>query len=98
MKNTKRDRELFKIICLGYDKYRVFHVHHHAYIKKDRMRETLYPREPKGNYFCYIFDEEVTLGNLDVHRLVSQKRIDDREYVDGAPIFISGKDLIKYRR
>ena len=25
MNNTKRDRELFKIICLGYDKYRVFH-------------------------------------------------------------------------
>ena len=80
------------------NKYRVFHVHHHAYIKEDRMRETLYPSEPKGNYFCYVFDEEVTLGNLDVHRLISQKRIDDREYIDGAPIFMSGKELIKYRR
>lgn len=80
------------------NKYRVFHVHHHAYIKEDRMRETLYPSEPKGNYFCYVFDEEVTLGNLDVHRLISQKRIDDREYVDGAPIFMSGKELIKYRK
>lgn len=80
------------------NKYRVFHVHHHAYIKEDRMRETLYPSEPKGNYFCYVFDEEVTLGNLDVQRLISQKRIDDREYVDGAPIFMSGKELIKYRK
>lgn len=80
------------------NKYRVFHVHHHAYIKEDRMRETLYPSEPKGNYFCYVFDEEVTLGNLDVHRLISQKRIDDREYIDGAPIFMSGKELIKYRK
>lgn len=78
------------------NKYRVFHVHHHAYIKEDRMRETLYPSEPKGNYFCYVFDEEVTLGKLDVQRLISQKRIDDREYVDGAPIFMSGKELIKY--
>lgn len=76
------------------NKYRVFHVHHHAYIKEDRMRETLYPSEPKGNYFCYVFDEEVTLGNLDVHRLISQKRIDDREYVDGAPIFMTGKEII----
>lgn len=80
------------------NKYRVFHVHHHAYIKEDRMRETLYPSEPKGNYFCYVFDEEVTLGNLDVHRLISQKRIDDREYVDGAPIFMTGKELIKFRK
>ena len=80
------------------NKYRVFHVHHHAYIKEDRMRETLYPSEPRGNYFCYVFDEEVTLGNLDVHRLISQKRIDDREYVDGAPIFMTGKELIKFRK
>lgn len=80
------------------NKYRVFHVHHHAYIKEDRMRETLYPSEPKGNYFCYVFDEEVTLGNLDVQRLISQKRIDDREYIDGAPIFMMGKELIKYRK
>lgn len=80
------------------NKYRVFHVHHHAYIKEDRMRETLYPSEPKGNYFCYVFDEEVTLGNLDVHRLISQKRIDDREYIDGAPIFMMGKELIKFRK
>lgn len=80
------------------NKYRVFHVHHHAFIKKDRMRETLYPSESKGNYFCYVFDEEVTLGKLDVQRLISQKRIDDREYVDGAPIFMSGKELIKFRK
>lgn len=80
------------------NKYRVFHVHHHAYIKEDRMRETLYPSESKGNYFCYVFDEEVTLGNLDVHRLISQKRIDDREYIDGAPIFMMGKEIIKFRK
>ncbi|MEH2917216.1 restriction endonuclease [Segatella copri] len=80
------------------NKYRVFHVHHHAFIKKDRMRETLYPSESKGNYFCYVFDEEVTLGNLDVHRLISQKRIDDREYIDGAPIFMTGKEIIKFRK
>ena len=80
------------------NKYRVFHVHHHAYIKEDRMRETLYPSEPKGNYFCYVFDEEVTLGKLDIQRLISQKRIDDREYIDGAPIFMSGKEIIKFRK
>lgn len=79
------------------NKYRVFHVHHHAYIKKERMAETGYPTEPKGNYFCYVFDEEVTLGTLDIHKLISEERIGNREYVDGAPIFRSGAELMKYR-
>ena len=80
------------------NKYRVFHVHHHAYIKKERMAETGYPTEPKGNYFCYVFDEEVTLGTLDIHKLISEERIGNREYVDGAPIFRSGAELMKYRK
>ena len=80
------------------NKYRVFHVHHHAYIKKERMAETGYPTEPKGNYFCYVFDEEVTLGMLDIHKLISEERIGNREYVDGAPIFRSGAELMKYRK
>lgn len=79
------------------NKYRVFHVHHHAYIKKERMAETGYPSEPKGNYFCYVFDEEVTLGTLDIHKLISEERIGNREYQDGAPIFRSGAELMKYR-
>ena len=77
--------------------YRVFHVHHHAYIKEDRMRETKYLKEPKGNYFCYIFDEEVTLGKLDIHRLISEERIGNRKYIDGAPIFRKGSELMAYR-
>lgn len=80
------------------NKYRVFHVHHHAYIKKERMAETGYPNEPKGNYFCYVFDEEVTLGTLDIRKLISEERIGNREYVDGAPIFRSGAELMKYRK
>lgn len=80
------------------NKYRVFHVHHHAYIKKERMAETGYPSEPKGNYFCYVFDEEVTLGTLDIHKLISEERIGNREYQDGAPIFRSGAELMKYRK
>lgn len=79
------------------NKYRVFHVHHHAYIKKERMAETGYPTEPKGNYFCYVFDEEVTLGTLDICKLISEERIGNREYEAGAPIFRRGAELMKYR-
>lgn len=78
--------------------YRVFRVHHHASIKKERMKEAMYP-EPKGDYFCYVFSEEVSLGNLDINKLISQRRVDERTaYIEGAPIFIKGKELINYRK
>lgn len=77
--------------------YRVFRVHHHASMKKDRMRKALYPN-PKGDYFCYVFSEEVSLGNLDISQLISCRRLDEKNpYIEGAPIFIKGKELIKYR-
>lgn len=69
--------------------YRVFHVHHHATMTADRLKKSLYPSEPNAEkYFCYVFDEEVTLGQLDITSLVSE---------DGAPVFISGEELLKFR-
>lgn len=70
--------------------YRVFHVHHHATMTADRLKKSLYPHEPNADrYFCYVFDEEVTLGQLDIASLVSE---------DGAPVFKTGEELIKYRK
>ncbi|MCQ2218260.1 MAG: restriction endonuclease [Paludibacteraceae bacterium] len=70
--------------------YRVFHVHHHATMTADRLKKSLYPSEPNAEkYFCYVFDEEVTLGNLDITGLVSQ---------DGSPVFVTGEDMMKRRK
>ena len=78
--------------------YRVFRVHHHASMKKERMKEALYP-DPKGDYFCYVFSEEVSLGNLDINKLISRRRLDGKNpYVEGAPIFVKGEELIEYRK
>lgn len=78
-------------------KYRVFHVHHHAFIKKDRMESTGYPSEAKSDYFCYVFDEEVTLGKIDINSAISQYRMSSPDFKEGQPIFITCKDLINYR-
>lgn len=77
------------------NEYRVFHVHHHATMNEERMRQALYPN-PQGNYFCFVFDEEVQLSQrinlMDV--IASAKKRPD--YVAGMPIFESGEELMKY--
>ena len=81
------------------NQYRVFRVHHHASMDKARLIKSQYPSEPNSEkYFCYVFDEEVTLGDLDIHALLSSKRIVEKIEDNGAPIFVSGKELLEYRR
>lgn len=77
--------------------YRVFRVHHHATMTEDRMRKARYPKDPQGKYFCYVFSEEVTLGNLDVSRLLSEEQTKS-SYIAGAPLFLTGEELIQYRK
>jgi hypothetical protein len=62
---------------------------------KKRLIKTLYPSEPNSEkYFCYVFDEEVTLGDLDISALLTDKTESGNS---GAPIFVTGEELLKYR-
>ena len=76
------------------NRYRVFRIHDTAVMDEERMRNSLYPREPKGDYFIFRFDDEISLGNIDINTLISAKRID----ADYAPIFVKGEELIRYRK
>ena len=76
--------------------YRVFHVHHNATMDEERMRKALYPN-PQGNYFCYVFDEEVQLSSkLNLSGIVAKAKTSP-EYVDGMPIFKTGEELMNYK-
>ena len=77
--------------------YHVFRIHDYAEMTEKRMHKALYPREPKGDYFVFRFDEEVSIGLFDIHRLISTRRVSGYSFVDGAPIYITGKELIDYR-
>ena len=79
------------------NKYHVFRIHDFAEMTEERMRQALYPREPKGDYFIFRFDEEVSLGRLDISRLISTHRIFDKNYVENAPLYATGKELLDYR-
>lgn len=75
--------------------YRVFHVHHNATMSEERMKKALYPN-PHGNYYCFVFDEEVELSSrIDLGKIISEAK-SAPDYVDGMPIFKTGGDLLKY--
>ena len=77
------------------DGYRVFHVHHHATMDEERMRKAWYP-EPDGNYYCYVFDEEVQLSSkIKISDIIADaKALPD--YVEGMPVFKTGDELSNY--
>lgn len=53
----------------------------------------------KCDYYCYVLDEEVSLGDLDIPKLLSDwKREKGSDYKPGAPIYLKGGELIGFRR
>ena len=71
--------------------YRVFHVHHHATMSEERMRQAWYPN-PQGSYFCYVFDEEVQLSSpVNISEIIKQSTMPQ-----GAPIFLTGEEMMEY--
>lgn len=63
--------------------------------------KTLYPREPKGNYYCYVFDDEISIGKMDIEGLSEygkQKMEAECEYVEGMPMFVLGSEIMKFRK
>ena len=79
------------------NKYHVFRIHDYAEMTEERMRQALYPSEPKGDYFIFRFDEEVSLGRFDISRFISTHRIFDKDYVESAPLYPTGKELMEYK-
>ena len=82
--------------------YRVFHVKDTASkVTEERMRGTWYPFDVKGPHFFFRFDEEVTLGKLQIRELLAHLRIKHLEefgsYEEGEPMFTTAKSILEYR-
>ena len=53
---------------------------------------------PQGNYFCFVFDEEVQLSTkINLLEIISSKK-SSTDYIDGMPIFLTGEELMKYKK
>ena len=84
------------------EEYRVFHVKDMAgRVTEARMQATGYPLGVNGNYTFFRFDEEVSIGHLNINALIAemrQKHFDEfKEYVDYEPLFCTAEDVLKYR-
>ena len=75
-------------------KYMVYRVRNNAFIKQERMRLSEYPN-PQGNYFCFILDEQVSFGAVNIPALLnSHQRKLGPKFVEGAPFCVKGAELI----
>lgn len=82
--------------------YRVFHVKDTAgKVTEERMIKTGYPLEVNGNYTFFRFDEEVSIGHLNINALITemrQKHFDEfGAYVAYEPLFCTAVDVLKHR-
>lgn len=66
-------------------------------MSKEKMLETGYENPRHDHYFCYFFDEEITLGKFDIESII-EKESKKPGYVEGMPIYLTGKELIKFRK
>lgn len=82
--------------------YHVFHVKDTASkVTEERMKGTWYPFDVKGPHFFFRFDEEVTLGKLNIVELL--KALEDKHTVEygssmqGEPLFASASEVLPFR-
>ena len=73
--------------------YKVYRVRNHAVITKERIEQSGYPN-PEGDYFCYILDEPVSLGVIDLPKLLSEN-MDDTEH-QYKPIYLTAQKVREY--
>lgn len=76
--------------------YHVFRVHDYAVMNQARMERAEYPKNnggPKGDYFIFRFDEEISIGRYDIAQVVS----DMQKGNSGTPVYLKGEDLLKYK-
>ena len=98
--SIRKKRPMFAILYeKGHEKenkYHVFRIHDYAVMSEERMRKALYPRDPKGDYFIFRFDDEVSIGRFDIGKYIADKSLDP-DYEDGMPLYPKGEELLKYR-
>ena len=85
--------------------YKAFRVKNTGELTREQMISQGYLRPRHDKYFCYFFDEEITLGEFDIYGIIEADKkkheVDAKQkekYAEGQPIFMSGEVLIKFRK
>lgn len=78
--------------------YSVYRIKSGMRYEKARMLKMGYAAA-SGDYYCYVLDEEVSLGDLDVAKLLADRKCEKGDdFRRGAPIYLKGGELIGFRR
>lgn len=78
--------------------YKAFRVKNTGVLTGDRLKAQGYLNPRHDKYFCYFFDEEVTLGEFDINAIINFQKAQSPDYVNGAPIYLTGKELMAFRK
>lgn len=85
--------------------YKAFRVKNVGELTKQQMIDTGYINPRHDAYLCYFFDEEITLGEFDIKKIIEADRMkheadskQKKEYAEGQPVYMSGKELINFRK
>ena len=85
--------------------YKAFRVKNIGELTKQQMIDTGYINPRHDAYLCYFFDEEITLGEFDIKKIIEADRMkheadskQKKEYAEGQPVYMSGKELINFRK
>lgn len=84
--------------------YKAFRVKNIGELTREQLIKQDYRDPHHDKYLCYFFDEEITLGEFDIQGIINADK-DKFEgdtkrkegYAEGQPVFMSGKELIKFR-
>lgn len=71
-----------------------FRVKNTGEMSKEKMFETSYENPRHDRYF---FDEEITLGKFDIESIIETES-KKPGYVEGMPIYLTGRELTKFRK
>ena len=78
--------------------YSVYRINDKEMCSKGKLEKTGYPNAHGDSYYVYSLEEEVTLGNLDVPRLLLDREHEEgAAFHAGAPFYRKGAELIGYR-
>ena len=78
--------------------YKAFRVKNTGELTREQMKIQGYLNPRHERYFCYFFDEEITLGEFDIEEIIESESKKNANYAKGMPVYMSGKELIKFRK
>lgn len=85
--------------------YKSFRVKNTGELSREQIEKQGYVNPKHDKYFCYFFDEEISLGDFDIQGIIQADKEKwkadpkhQEEYAEGKPVFMSGNELIKFRK